>query len=91
MKQVKLEIAVQKADDPREIKIISEAASLAIASIRRIRGLDTPSSPELSDIDAAIEFELAQLAARREGRAPAGIASVEFSSTAPSFSAPRGE
>jgi hypothetical protein len=67
---IRLEIAVQKADDPREIKIISEATSLAIASIRRIRGLDTPTPVEASDIEAAIEFELAQLAASRQASDP---------------------
>lgn len=37
---VNLETAAQSATEPKEIKVIVEAASSAIESIRRIRGLD---------------------------------------------------
>lgn len=38
----KLETAVGVAKEPKEIKVIVEATGMAIDSIRRIRGLDTP-------------------------------------------------
>jgi hypothetical protein len=68
---VKLEIAVQKADDPREIKIISEAASMAITSIRKIRGLDTPTPMDAAELDAQIEAELEIMLSRRQADAVA--------------------
>ncbi|MGB8422194.1 hypothetical protein [Paraburkholderia sp.] len=61
-----LEKAAEEATEAKEIKIITEAASLAVAGIRKIRGLDTPTPAEATDIDAAIEAELAKLAAGRE-------------------------
>jgi len=66
-----LETAAQEATEPKEIKIITEAASLAVAGIRKIRGLDTPTPADAKDIDAAIEAELAQLErGRQAGVAP---------------------
>jgi hypothetical protein len=68
---IKLEAAIVDCDQPKEIKIITEAASLAIAGIRKIRGLDTPTPAEASDIDAAIEAELAAMErGRQAGVAP---------------------
>lgn len=61
-----LEKAAEDATEPKEIKIITEAASLAVAGIRKIRGLDTPTPADSQDIDAAIEAELAQLERSRQ-------------------------
>lgn len=66
-----LEKAAEEATEPKEIKVITEAASLAITGIRKIRGLDTPTPADAADIDAAIEAELAQLERRRQVGAPA--------------------
>ncbi|WP_175683848.1 hypothetical protein [Burkholderia cenocepacia] len=66
-----LEKAAEGATEPKGIKVITEAASLAITGIRKIRGLDTPTPADAGDIDAAIEAELAQLERRRQaGTAP---------------------
>jgi len=65
-----LEAGAEKASDPREIKIIVEAASAAVVAIRKIRGLDAPSSADTKDIDAAIEAELAQLERSRQVGTP---------------------
>ncbi|TDV04676.1 hypothetical protein [Paraburkholderia caballeronis] len=65
-----LEKAAEGTTEPKEIKIITEAASLAVAGIRKIRGLDTPTPADAKDIDAAIEAELAQLERSRQ----AGVA-----------------
>lgn len=63
--------ARKKTNQPRDIKIITEAATLAVAGIRKIRGLDTPTPADAHDIDAAIEAELAQLErSRQAGVAP---------------------
>lgn len=66
-----LEMAAEKASDPKEIKIIVEATGAAVASIRKIRGLDAPNSADAKDIDAAIEAELAKLESERQAGAPA--------------------
>jgi hypothetical protein len=66
---IQLEAAVtgeSGATAPKDIKIITEAAALAIAGIRKIRGLDAPISAEAKDIDAAIEAELAKLDGDRQ-------------------------
>lgn len=66
-----LEKAAEGATEAKEIKIITEAASLAVAGIRKIRGLDTPTPADANDIDSAIEAELAQLErSRQAGVAP---------------------
>ncbi|KWI90186.1 hypothetical protein WM08_15120 [Burkholderia ubonensis] len=61
-----LEKSAEGATEPKEIKVITEAAALAITGIRKIRGLDTPTPADAADIDAAIEAELAQLERRRQ-------------------------
>jgi hypothetical protein len=66
-----LEKAAEGAVEPKEIKIITEAASLAVTGIRKIRGLDTPTPTDANDIDAAIEAELAQLGRERQAGAAA--------------------
>ncbi|RQZ08909.1 hypothetical protein DF105_00990 [Burkholderia stagnalis] len=66
----RLVTCAKKATAPRDIKVITEAAALAITGIRKIRGLDTPTPADAGDIDAAIEAELAQLERRRQ----AGVA-----------------
>ncbi|MDR6381816.1 hypothetical protein [Paraburkholderia caribensis] len=66
-----LEVAAEKSQDPKEIKIIVEATGAAVASIRKIRGLDAPNSADAKDIDAAIEAELAQLERDRQAGAAA--------------------
>lgn len=66
-----LEMAAEKSTDPKEIKIIVEATGAAVASIRKIRGLDAPNSADAKDIDAAIEAELAKLESERQAGAPA--------------------
>ncbi|WP_211633384.1 hypothetical protein [Paraburkholderia nemoris] len=68
---INLEVSAEKASDPKEIKIIVEAASLAVAAIRKIRGLDAPNSADMKDIDAAIEAELASMERGRQAGAPA--------------------
>jgi len=65
-----LEVAAEKSQDPKEIKIIVEATGAAVASIRKIRGLDAPNSADAKDIDAAIEAELAKLESERQAGAP---------------------
>lgn len=67
----RLEKAAEAATEAKEIKIITEAAALAVAGIRKIRGLDAPTSADGKDIDAAIEAELAQLERGRQAGAPA--------------------
>lgn len=66
---VNLEAAAAKAAEPKDIKLIVEATGAAIASIRKIRGLDTPTPTDAKDIDAAIEAELAQLERGRQAGA----------------------
>lgn len=66
-----LEVAAEKSHDPKEIKIIVEATGAAVASIRKIRGLDAPNSADVKDIDAAIEAELANMERGRQAGAPA--------------------
>lgn len=68
---IKLEAAVSTVENPKDIKTITEAAALAVAGIRKIRGLDAPTSADGKDIDAAIEAELAQLERGRQAGAPA--------------------
>jgi hypothetical protein len=63
--------ARKKTNQPKDIKIITEAATLAVAGIRKIRGLDTPTPTDATDLDAAIEAELAKLAAGRQAGVPA--------------------
>lgn len=66
-----LEKAAEDATEAKELKTISEAASLAVAGIRKIRGLDTPTPADAQDIDAVIEAELARLESSRQvGVAP---------------------
>ncbi|MFC4431617.1 hypothetical protein [Cupriavidus respiraculi] len=66
-----LETVATKAADPKEIRTIVEAASAAVAAIRKIRGLDAATPADMKDIDAAIEAELAQLGrGRQTGAAP---------------------
>ncbi|WP_338509154.1 hypothetical protein [Burkholderia gladioli] len=68
---VRLEVAVKKATDPKVIKVITEAAALSISGIRKIRGLDTPTPADATDLDAAIEAELAHMERLRQaGPAP---------------------
>ncbi|WP_456281610.1 hypothetical protein M1D55_19400 [Cupriavidus sp. JZ107] len=66
-----LEACAGEARDPKEIKTIVEAASAAVAAIRKIRGLDAPTPADMKDIDAAIEAELAQLERSRQAGAAA--------------------
>ncbi|WP_209954251.1 hypothetical protein [Burkholderia glumae] len=67
----RLEAAVKAAKDPKVIKTITEAATLAITGIRKIRGLDTPTPADATDLDAAIEAELAHMERLRQaGPAP---------------------
>ncbi|WP_257765095.1 hypothetical protein [Burkholderia glumae] len=62
----RLEVSVKQATDPKLIKVITEAASLAISGIRKIRGLDSPTPADATDLDAAIEAELAYLERSRQ-------------------------
>jgi hypothetical protein len=56
-----LEAAAEKADDPREIKTITEATAAAIASLRKIRGLDAaPGGSDGNEDDAGIADALAR-------------------------------
>jgi hypothetical protein len=71
-----LEVAAEKSQDPKEIKIIVEATGAAVASIRKIRGLDAPNSADVKDIDAAIEAELANMERGRQAGAPADAQSA---------------
>ncbi|MGA7781101.1 MAG: hypothetical protein WCA85_25805 [Paraburkholderia sp.] len=73
---INLEVSAEKSSDPKEIKIIVEAASLAITAIRKIRGLDAPNSADMKDIDAAIEAELENMERGRQAGAPADAQSA---------------
>jgi hypothetical protein len=66
-----LELAAEKSKEPKEIKVIVEATGAAVASIRKIRGLDASTAAEQKDIDAAIEAELAKLESERQTGATA--------------------
>ncbi|MGS1028837.1 hypothetical protein [Burkholderia glumae] len=68
---IQLEATVVGATDPKVIKTITEATALAITGIRKIRGLDTPTPADATDLDAAIEAELAHMERLRQaGPAP---------------------
>ena len=74
-----LEQAAETATDPREVKVIVEAAGNAVDSIRRIRGLADEdrgkSGAAPDDDDDARATEIAtRLAAKLTGRAPGGTA-----------------
>lgn len=58
---ISLEVASETVTEPREIKVIVEAASAAVESIRRIRGLDEPSNTLQQQVTAA---ELAEAVRR---------------------------
>ncbi|OYV96072.1 MAG: hypothetical protein B7Z62_08855 [Deltaproteobacteria bacterium 37-65-8] len=48
---IALEVAAERVAEPREVKVIVEAASAAIASIRNIRGLDESATTKDNDND----------------------------------------
>jgi hypothetical protein len=54
----KLETAVTTAKEPKEIKVIVEATGMAIDSIRRIRGLDSPPGSQPPKDDEMTHEEL---------------------------------
>ncbi len=66
-----LQDAAETVKEPKEIKIITEATTMAVTGIRKIRGLDTPTPTDAKDIDAVIEAELAALERGRQVGAPA--------------------
>ena len=61
-----LEQAAEKVTEPREVKVIVEASSMAIDSIRRIRGLDDAPGSKESDTDDDARAE--SIAGRLEAR-----------------------
>lgn len=54
---IALEIAAEKVEEPKEIKVIVEATGSAIESIRRIRGLDDPGAGALQPPVLGITFD----------------------------------
>lgn len=68
-----LEKAAETVDEPREVKVIVDAAGIAIDSIRRIRGLDGSSSDDSQVIHSKIE----QLVTSRQA-ALAGLTDEEL-------------
>jgi hypothetical protein len=64
-----LEAAAVTVTELKDVKVITEATTMVITSIRKIRGLDTPTSVDAADLDAQIEYELAELDRRRQAGA----------------------